>query len=229
MSICDELRTECAAIWDGLHAHPFLRELAQGTLAPEKFRFFLEQDNLYLEDYARCLALGAAKARDEAELAYFVKDLNQVIEAELPSNRALLARVIEMGATDHGGALTRAPANLAYGSYMQACSMRGGPLEVMAALLPCAWSYTEIAQRLRDETSTDHPVYGEWIAYFSSAPNIEMVTGMRQHFDRLVESEELGAARRAELHEIFAASSRLEGGFWEMAYTMAQWPDLAFA
>jgi thiaminase (transcriptional activator TenA) len=226
MSICDEMRAACAGIWDGLHAHPFLQELAQGTLAPEKFRFFLEQDNLYLQDYARCLAMGAAKARTEAELRYFVYDLNQVIEAELPSNRALLEQVTAMGAADRGGALTRAPANLGYGSFMQACAVRGGPLEIMAALLPCAWSYTEIAQRLRAEVSTDHPVYGDWIAYFSSTPNVAMVTQMRRHFDELVQDEGLGAGRRAELHEIFAASSRLEGGFWDMAYTMTQWPDL---
>jgi thiaminase/transcriptional activator TenA len=226
MSISDEMRAACAAIWDGLHAHPFLRELAAGTLAPDRFRFFLEQDNLYLEDYARCLALGAAKARTEAELRYFVTDLNQVIEAELPSNRALLQRVTELGAGDRGGALTRAPANLAYGSYMQACALRGGPLEIMAALLPCAWSYAEIANSLLAEVTTDHPVYADWIAYFASAQNTEMVRQMRRYFDALAQAEDLGASRREELHEIFAASSRLEGGFWEMAYTMTQWPDL---
>ncbi len=226
MSICDEMRAASAAVWDGLHAHPFLRELAQGTLAPEKFRFFLEQDNLYLEDYARCLAMGAAKARTEAELRYFVNDLNQVLDAELPSNRALLQRVVEMGAADRGGALMRAPANLAYGSYMQACAVRGGPLEIMAALLPCAWSYAEIAGRLRSDGSADHALYGDWIAYFSSKENVEMVAQMRRHIDVLAQDEGLSSGRREELHQIFAASSRLEGGFWEMAYTTTQWPDL---
>ncbi len=108
-SICDEMRAASAGIWDGLHAHPFLRELASGTLALEKFRFFLEQDNFYLVDYARCLAMGAAKSRDETELRYFTVDLNQVIDAELPSNRALLARVTEMGAADRGGAADDGP------------------------------------------------------------------------------------------------------------------------
>ena len=166
-SICDEMRAACTNIWDGLHAHPFLRELAAGTLALEKFRFFLEQDNFYLVDYARCLAMGAAKSRDETELRYFTVDLNQVLDAELPSNRALLARVTEMGAADRGGALTMAPANVAYTSYMQALALRGGPLEIMAALLPCAWSYVEIAGRLADEGASEHDVYADWIAYFT--------------------------------------------------------------
>jgi thiaminase (transcriptional activator TenA) len=226
MSLCAQMRSDSARIWDGLHAHPFLRELAQGTLAPEKFRFFLEQDIFYLQDYARCLAMGAAKARDEVELGYFVTDLNQVIEAELPTNRQLLASVIQLGAPDAGGALMQAPANLAYTSYMQSLSLRGGALEIMAVLLPCAWSYVEIAQRLAGETSVDHPVYSPWIGYFSAPQNVAMVDKMKRDMDSLVEAEGLNARRREELGEIFANSSRLEHGFWDMAYNMIQWPDL---
>jgi thiaminase/transcriptional activator TenA len=225
-SICDEMRAGSADIWDGLHAHPFLRELAAGTLALDKFRFFLEQDNFYLVDYARCLAMGAAKSRDETELRYFTVDLNQVLDTELPSNRSLLARVIELGAADRGGALTMAPANVAYTSYMQALALRGGPLEIMAALLPCAWSYVEIAQRLAAAGASTHEVYADWIAYFTLPTNVEMVASMRRDFDRLALEGGLGAGKRAELGQIFATSSRLERGFWEMAYTLEQWPDL---
>ena len=225
-SICDDMRAQSAAIWDGLHAHPFIRELAAGTLAPDKFRFFLEQDNLYLEDYARCLAMGVAKSRDDAERAYFLTDLNEVFEAELPSNRALLQQITDLGATDHGGALTQAPATLAYTAYMQSLALRGGPMDIMAALLPCAWSYTEIAERLVVQGPSDHPVYAGWIAFFSLPENLSMVRDMRDRFDRQAESEGLNEARRAELSSIFAASSRLEREFWEMSYTMTQWPDL---
>jgi thiaminase len=59
--------------------------------------------------------------------------------------------------------------------------------------------------------------------------NVEMVASMRRDFDRLVADEGVGPARRAELGRIFATSSRLERGFWEMAYTLEQWPDLTEA
>lgn len=225
-SICDDMRAESAAIWDGLHAHPFIRELAEGTLAPEKFRFFLEQDNLYLEDYARCLAMGVAKSRDDTERTYFLTDLNLVFDAEIPCNRDLLQQVIDLGAQDRGGTLTQAPATLAYTSYMESLALRGGPLEIMAALLPCAWSYTEIAERLETHGSSQHPVFAAWIAFFALPENLAMVAEMRERFDRIVEDEGLSLGRRAELSRIFATSSRLEREFWEMSYTMAQWPDL---
>jgi thiaminase/transcriptional activator TenA len=225
-SICDEMRAGSADIWEGLHAHPFLRELAAGTLALDNFRYFLEQDDFYLVEYARCLAMGAAKSRDETELRYFTTDLDQVLETELPSNRALLARVIELGAADRGGALTMAPATVAYTSYLQSLALRGGPLEIMAALLPCAWSYVEIAHRLAAAGTATNEVYADWIAYFTLPANVEMVASMRRDFDRLALEGGLGAAKRAELGRIFATSSRLERGFWEMASTLERWPDL---
>ena len=224
ISTSELFREESKPIWTALHQHPFITELSEGTLPLDKFRFFLEQDIFYLEEYARCLAMGAAKARSERELRYFTVDLNTVLDAEIPSNRSLLDQVIDLGAEDRGGSLAMAPANLAYTSYMQSLSLRGGSLEIMAALLPCAWTYVEIAEALQERTETTHPVYRGWIAYFTLPQTVEMVADMRRDFDALVLEET--EARRRELAQIFATSSRLERGFWEMAYTLEQWPDL---
>ena len=224
-SASDGFRATSDPIWRALHEHPFITELATGTLPLEKFRFFLEQDNYYLEEYARCLAMGAAKSRSETELRYFTSDLNQVLDAELPSNRTLLARVIEMGAADRGGSLAMAPANVAYTSYMHSLALRGGPLEIMACLLPCAWSYVEIAADLGGRTDAEHPAYGGWIDYFSLPANVEMVEGMRRDFDALVVEEATTDARRDDIGRIFVTSSRLERSFWDMAYTLERWPD----
>lgn len=226
ISTSDLFREQSAPIWTKLHGHPFITELAEGTLPLEKFRFFLEQDVFYLEEYARCLAMGAAKSRTSDELRYFAADLNNVLDAEIPSNLSLLSKVIELGAEDRGGSRGMSPANVAYTSYMHSLSLRGGPLDIMASLLPCSWSYVEIATALRDRTEFTHPVYGEWIAYFSLPQTVEVVTKMRRDFDALVLDEITTEARRGEIANIFATSSRLEHGFWEMAYTLEQWPDL---
>jgi thiaminase/transcriptional activator TenA len=122
-----------------------------------------------------------------------------------------------------------APATVAYTSYMQALSLRGGPLEIMAALLPCAWSYVEIATRLRVGTDAAHPVYGDWIAYFSRPDVVDMVGAMRRDFDALLAEEGSNQVRERALADVFATSSRLERAFWEMAYTFEQWPDLGDA
>jgi thiaminase/transcriptional activator TenA len=218
------LHGECERIWASLHAHPFLRELAAGTLPLEKFRFFIEQDLLYLPDYARCMAVGAAKSRTEAELEFFTRELEGTIGLEIPNQRRTLDQLIELGAADRGGALGMAPANVAYTSYMLAVAAHGGPVEIVAAILPCSWSYVEIAGRLAGEIA-DHPVYADWVRFYLTDEMSDLVRAMRESFDAAGEAG-LGPGHRQRLAEIFAMSSRLEGSFWDMAYTLDQWPDL---
>ena len=90
LMICDRLRSDCDRVWEGLHAHPFIRELAAGTLPPDTFRFYVEQNLQYLPEYARTIALGAAKAEDSETMGCFAADLANIIDSEIPENRELL-------------------------------------------------------------------------------------------------------------------------------------------
>jgi thiaminase/transcriptional activator TenA len=220
-SLSERLRAGCAAIWDTLPAHPFVRELAEGTLPAEKFRFYLEQNLLYLPEYARAIALGAARASDEAELNSFSAALANIVETEIPQNRAMLEAVIAAGAPDRGGSLGAAPGTVAYTSYLMASAFRGGALEVMAAVLPCAWSYGEIGASLAD-VSVDHEIYCRWVHFFASVEYGELVGRMKAEMDMMASS----GADEAQLAESFRMGTRLELVFWQMAYDLAQWPDL---
>jgi len=224
-SLSGELREQSDRIWAGLHAHPFLSELGRGVLPLEKFRFFVEQDILYLPDFARCIATGAAKSATEAELGFFAKQLDSTINLELPNQHRVLDQVCRLGAADRGGALGKAPATVAYTSFMLSVAAQGGPLEIMAAILPCAWSYAEIAGRLADEIA-DHPVYRDWVGFYTADEVLGLVRQMRQSFDEMAVQTGPGPQTRRRLAEIFTTSSRLEGAFWDMAYTLDQWPDL---
>jgi thiaminase (transcriptional activator TenA) len=225
-SLSGELRDQSDRIWAGLHAHPFLSELARGVLPLEKFRFFVEQDIMYLPDFARCIATGAAKSATEAELGFFAKQLDSTINLELPNQYRVLDQVRRLGAADRGGALGKAPANVAYTGFMLGVAAQGGPLEIMAAILPCAWSYAEIAGRLAEEIA-DHPVYRDWIGFYTTDEVLGLVRQMRQSFDEMAAQAGPGPRIRRRLAEIFTTSSRLEGAFWDMAYTLDQWPDLS--
>jgi thiaminase/transcriptional activator TenA len=216
---------ENAPLWRSLHEHPFIVGLCEGSLPLDRFRFFLEQDNLYLEEYARCLATGAAKSRSERELRYFAEALSKVLDAELPNNRALLERVIDLGAEDRGGSVAKAPANVAYTSFLHTVAMRGGALEILASLLPCVWSYVDIAVSHEAAIDVAHPVYRDWIGYFALPESVGVVADMRRDFDAMVGNGAMPDERRAELAQIFTTSLRMEWAFWEMAYTLERWPD----
>ncbi len=224
-SLSADLREHSGRIWARLHSHPFLRELARAELPLDKFRFFLEQDVLYLPDYARCMATGAARSATEAELRFFTAELDGTMNLELPNQRRVLELVRRLGAQDRGGALGKAPANVACTSFMLAVSAQGTPLDIMAAILPCVWSYVEIAAQLAGEVA-DHPVYRAWVGFYLTDEIRELARRMRSDFDEMASEAALGARRIERLREIFATSSRLEESFWQMAYTLDQWPDL---
>src|ERR1700683_1453716 len=158
METSQAFRNQCDGVWTGLHAHPFLAELARGTLPLDRFRFFIEQDLMYLPAFARCMAAGAAKSATDAELEFFTRQLDGIIRLEIPSNRRLLDHVVGLGAEDRGGSRGMAPANVAYTSFLLATAASGGPLEITAAILPCSWSSIAIATGLKVGIA-EHPVY----------------------------------------------------------------------
>jgi thiaminase len=53
-----------------------------------------------------------------------------------------------------------------------------------------------------------------------------LVREMREDFDAMARQAATVPDRRRQLAGIFITSSRLEGAFWQMAYTLDQWPDL---
>lgn len=48
-------------LWSEFIDHPFVRGIADGTLPVESFTYYLKQDYLYLQHYARAAALAAYK------------------------------------------------------------------------------------------------------------------------------------------------------------------------
>jgi thiaminase (transcriptional activator TenA) len=219
LSVSAMLRDGCEPTWSGLADHPFVRRLADGTLEPERFRFYLEQNLFYLPRYARVMALGVAKARDERELRLFAAALHQVIEVEIPENRELLQRVCELGAEDRGGALEATPATLAYTTWLESVAFAGGTPEILAAVLPCTWSYGDIAKRLAP--GAPHPIYADWIAFFASDAYSHVVDRMRRDTDELIGA--VGGPELGPLADIFRTGVRLERGFWDMAFGLADW------
>ena len=57
----DEAWEAALPVYRKILGHPFVRELADGTLPAEQFRHYIRQDALYLDGYARRLAHVASR------------------------------------------------------------------------------------------------------------------------------------------------------------------------
>ena len=217
--LAEKLRAPHRATWDSLVTNPFVAEMADGSLPIEKFRFYLEQNLHYLPEYAKVLGFGLARSNTPAEIARFARSIHQIVDVEIDTNRRLLARVIELGAADHQGAVEPSPTCLAYTSYLLAAAATGGSDDVMAAMLPFAWSYGEVAARYPARGS--HPVYADWLSFFGGQDYVDYVGSLLSEFDEIIgEIDDDGEAR---LGRHFLAGARYERAFWNMAYTLEQW------
>jgi len=217
----ETLRAEAAPVWARVHAHPFVRGLADGSLPVQSFRFYMVQDYLFLVEFCRVLALGAARSADLETMGRFAGLLHATLHTEMALHRAYAARFgideAELAAAEP------APATHAYTRHLLHAAQAGTLGELAAALLPCQWGYAEIGQALdREAPQPRHALYGEWIAAYASPEFGALAEWLRGLVDRL--GAEAGAAERTRMARQFADSSRYEWLFWEMAFTRQTWP-----
>ena len=81
-SVCETLRDSCKEIWHELHSHPFVAEMAAGTLPERKFAFYIGQNIVFLRELARAMALGVAKADDEDTMRDFAAIVSNIVDFE---------------------------------------------------------------------------------------------------------------------------------------------------
>ena len=217
LSVSARLRQAAAPIWEECLRHPFVTGIGDGTLGVEKFQYFMLQDYLSLFDYARVFALGVVKARDPKLMRTFAENVNAILGGEMNIHRAYMER---LGITeDQVFAVKPALDNTSYTHYMLAVAESGGPMEIVAAILACSWSYAEIGQALAKRPgAADHPFYGEWVRGYASENYAATNQALMALMDEL--AKDATGAQFDRLEEIFVNCSRYELGFWDMAWEM---------
>ena len=203
-----------AATWERAVNHPMVRAIGDGSLPHETFRGYFEQNVLYLLDYARAIALIVAKAPDGDAITTLGRFLSQIVDVEIPANLSFLSRL--GGDPDSiGGAGSMLPTTYAYTRHLLAACALGDCAEGLTAVLPCQWSYGELARPLMERTPED-PIYADWIGMFGNAEYEAIVSATTALLDRLTDAGD--EKRMAVLAEIFERSTHFEVAFWDMAY-----------
>ena len=199
-------------------AHPDVYNMeSTDTLERDKFRYYIMQDFLYLKDYAKTYAVGVAKAKSVETANLFAKYIN-VMNGELDVHKGYMGK-FEV-TQEEIDAMKPSLDNLSYTSYMVRVAYDESEVEVLAAVLSCAYSYEVIAKKIvanRPE-SVDDPFYGDWIRGYASdgyaAGNVMLI----ETLDRL--SAHYTEEQLRHLEDIFIACSRYEMAFWQMAWEM---------
>lgn len=214
-SVSTRLHDAAAPVWEACLRHPFVAGIGDGTLDMEKFRYFMLQDYLYLFDYARVFALGVVKARDPELMRVFAANVDAILGGEMKIHRAYMKRLDIT--EEQVFSIKPALANLSYTNYMLSVAQTGGPMEIVASILACSWSYAEIGQALAAiPGAAEHPFYGEWIRGYASEEYAATNQALIELMDSL--AADAGEEQLAYLTDVFVNCSRYELGFWDMAW-----------
>jgi thiaminase/transcriptional activator TenA len=206
-------------IYAAILAHPFLRGLTDGSLSREAFQFYAVQDALYLRDFARALALAAARAPREDWIIMFNEHAAGALKVEVTLHESFFK---DWGLSPETVSATPlAPTNQAYTSYLLATAHAGPFHEAVAALLPCYWIYWEVGKSLERAGSRD-PLYARWIGTYASEEFGAVVRAVLACTDTLAGG--LRDGERETMRRHFVTTSRYEWMFWDMGWRREAWP-----
>jgi thiaminase/transcriptional activator TenA len=215
----DQLYAAARPLWDLQLAHPFVRGIADGSLPEERFRRWVLQDYRYLAEFSRVFAWGAAKADRLESMAWFAQALDLTLNTEMELHRRYAARFGISSSELEAAPMW--PTTRAYTDFLVRTAADGDLVDLLAALLPCAWGYVYLASSLARGDRPPDLRYAEWIDQYASEEFAAAADWLRSEMDRLAEGAT--AEKRDRLIELFVLSSRYELAFWEMCWSGESW------
>lgn len=190
---------------------PFIQELTKGTLSARRFTYYMQQDALYLIDFARALSLIAAKANTAVDIITFIK----FAEAAIVGERELHAYYFNHYKVDR--CIAKNNACFTYTHYLISTAATRSLEESVAAVLPCFWIYRDVGNHIHQHSESDNP-YEKWILNYANEEFSHVVDGALLMVEQMY--EKASAFTQNEMRKVALQSSVLEWQFWDAAYNL---------
>ncbi len=209
-SWCQNAWNAINPILNRIKKHPFLMEMAAGSLPLHKFTRYLQQDRIYLSNYS-VEFFKLAEMLPEGEMKdLFSQFAHDGMEAEEMMQNQLAQKY---GCPD-------APAlqgTLDYMNFTRKFIDSEDLSLSMAAMLPCMWVYNEVGKYIMsiEENGRENP-YHEWISCYSSEMMDEGVKNTITLVNEMAAKE--SPQRRAAMRNAFVTATELEWRFWDQVY-----------
>jgi len=202
-------------VYGSIIAMPFIKELLDGSLALEKFQFYIAQDSGYLHHFSKALALIGARAQNLQDALAFIRFAEGAIVVE---NNLHESYFIEYSITEQS---ILEPACHHYIHYLKSTAALEQVEIAMAAVLPCFWIYKEVGSYIyQHQQQKDNP-YQKWIDTYAGDAYGKLVEHAISICDQA--AAQCTAAQQQAMTEAFLTGSRLEWLFWDGAYRQYKW------
>lgn len=219
MSFTASIQSDANELWEAILDHPMVRQLGNGTLDEEPFRYWVRQDYVYLIEYSRVFAFGAAKAPDLATMQTFAELLDATLNTEMELHRSYAAQ-FDISEADLAET-TPSPTTQAYTDFLVRTAAGGTFADIVAALLPCMWGFNETGRQLAAAGLPDHDGYAEWIEMYAGEEFTELTEWCKELMNEV--AADASATDRERYRELFTTSARYEYRFWDAAWRQEDW------
>lgn len=213
------LRNDNDDVFQAIFNHPFVQGIGKGHVPKEALVHYLKADYEYLNAFMHVYGLAITKSSARDEIAFFNNQIDFVLNSESIAHQNFCDHIGV--AYDELQGYPLPPTADHYVKHMMYHAIMGSLGELIAALLPCPWTYYEIGRELMRiyQPNEAHPFY-QWITFYAD-PSIEELK-MRNLLDEI--ATEANEKERSQMQQAFRKSCLLELRFWEMAFSIETWP-----
>lgn len=203
--------------------HPFVQGIADGDLPKEAPTFYVGQDFNYLNAFIKVYSGAIQKCVTRDQMAFFAGQIGFILNSEIhPHHNFCNVAGVAYESLQHEA---QAPFTYLYNEHMYNAARTGDLIDVVAAMTPCPWTYTEIANRLVAEgRNTPDNAFKPWIDFYAhvdAADGEGLLPKMYAMID--AEAPKYDASHLDRTEEIFLKSCELEWEFWDQAYHQRGW------
>lgn len=209
--IVNQMIASVSDILGEIYQLPINIEIAHGTLSPERFNFYLQQDSLFLADFSRAIAIAGSRFAEADMTQSFLALATDAIDAERDLHRDYLQNTAQQ---THEPTL----ACFAYTNYLLKIATIA-PIEVaVAGLLPCFWIYAQVGNWIKDAASAsiDTNPFAAWINLYAGEEFDKSVQTVVDATNLLAESA--NDSMKLNMLNAFTTATKLEFLFWDHAY-----------
>ncbi|CAE6527927.1 unnamed protein product [Rhizoctonia solani] len=208
------LINSCPGLWRDYVEHPFVTQIAAGTLPAENFVHYLKQDYIYLKHYARAHGLLAAKSSTFSGAGAAATIVLHIVR----ESQMHVDYCGKWGVTPEELENTpELPATAAYARYIMDVGYQGDDFMLIIAVASCLLGYAEVGKKLLARgANTEGNPYKRWIEDYGG---VEFQEATRRGIDLMEQraAQDPPSARRfAQLQDVWERCVRLEIGFWDM-------------
>ncbi|NSX83006.1 TenA family transcriptional regulator [Wolbachia endosymbiont of Atemnus politus] len=187
--------------------HPFNVELMNGTLNIESFKFYIQQDALFLDDYVRTILIIASRMKDYNNII----PLTKVAQGSIAANKFLYGRYFTIYGVRRG---KKSSVCFNFTNFLLSISY-SDTYEAITVLYSCMFIYKTVIDGMKGGFKKNNR-YRDWFDFFSSSLMEHGCITLENIVDEYC--KRVGVNERSRMLELFRISAQFELDFWNSAY-----------